>query len=153
MPSIKVRLESWKDIPSKRKRNLLAMTLPGGIMRDYVRKAEPLIISGYFGNHKAGWGMYDPKLGSSMFYVKPSFRRLGVGRMLMLEVIKAAKKLDSKILVYPHDTKSERLLLGSQFGLHDIREACSDDLPFDYYSHYSSSLKYPKKKKKSQTHV
>lgn len=150
MVSIKVKVESWNDVPAKRKRVLLSMTLSTGMMRDYTRKTKPQVytayLTGQFKGKKVGWAALHLRDGHAMFYVREEYRKHGVAKALMDAIVKDANEAGVTVKVYPHDYKSEEFFnkylsldnvkIGSQWSL--------ESQGYRYGTHYSTSEKNPK---------
>jgi GNAT superfamily N-acetyltransferase len=152
MPNVKIRQERWSDVPAERKRAFLRMTLYDGMMRDYVRKTNPIVFTAYLPNDygkKVGWAILQPLRCDAMFYILPPFRRQGIGTVLVEVVLAKAKEAGlGSINVFPHDTKSDQLMTkgSGQFIVHDDGPPYSMECEFTYGSHYGSTIKRRKKK-------
>lgn len=111
MVKVKILQSKWSDLSSKQRTSLLKMTCSIGFMRDYARHGDTIIFSAYLPSYfgkKVGWAAYSLKHKYAMFFVESKYRRLGIADELMKNVLAFAKKYKSKVIVFPHDSKSDR---------------------------------------------
>lgn len=148
----KIVIENWDDISSRRKRDCFRMTLPGGIMRDYVRKRNCVIFSCYlyggkFKGNKAGWAAlsntnkHNPRQ-AAMFFVKKGCRGFQVAKKLGHSIINYTNK---NVYIFPHDKASialkDSLLKVKGLKGNSFRESWNPPVFFNFEIEYASSYK------------
>jgi GNAT superfamily N-acetyltransferase len=107
-----IKYPRFSEIP-KDIRNCILITLgiSGGMMRGAAKRYNPLCMVGFDQNIPIGWACYFPNKGKILYcFVKPGYRRRGIGTELMNRLLSNWGEIDG-LTVYFENKVAEAFFL------------------------------------------
>lgn len=110
--NICIQIENnWSSLTNERQGECLALTLPEGYMKPWVKLVSPMvfIITSNGDPECLGWGAFDSSEGTAMLFTSHQYRARGIGTIIMNSIISVASALGLRVKVYPWDDVSESM--------------------------------------------